>query len=121
MSRDIFVQDLPRGIRSVADIPDDFEPKPIGNRADIIATIKLIAPRADFRDPAWGVIAEPNVFHIEVSLGPDDQLNGFAFHVAGGAEAEHLLGRILDALRLQALDPASESGLFVNPNVHLAP
>jgi hypothetical protein len=30
MSWDIFVQDLPPGIASVADIPDGFVPSPIG-------------------------------------------------------------------------------------------
>ena len=36
MSWDIIVQDLPEGIRSIKEIPDDYEPKDIGLRSEII-------------------------------------------------------------------------------------
>ncbi len=39
MSWDIFVQDLPQDVHKIDEIPDDFKPKPIGRRADIIAAI----------------------------------------------------------------------------------
>jgi hypothetical protein len=39
MSWDIFVQDVPASVQSVAEIPDDFQPSPIGSRAEILAGI----------------------------------------------------------------------------------
>lgn len=112
MGRDIFVQDLPAGIRSVEEIPDDFVPGVIGRRDQFIATIKDIAPHADFSDPSWGVIAQRDSYHIEVSFGANEELETFAFHVAGGMDAQELVSNILAALNLRALDPASNSGLF---------
>lgn len=44
MSWDTFVQDLPPGIASISDIPDDFEPSPIGLRSDIIAKVSALYP-----------------------------------------------------------------------------
>ena len=112
LSRDIFVQDLPPGISSVDQIPDDFEPGLIGTRSEVIAVIKQVAPTVDFADPSWGVLAEPSRFHIEVNLGNDEELSSFAFHVAGGAEADRVIERILQALNLRALDTGSDTGLF---------
>src|SRR5437899_724968 len=116
MTHDIFVQDLPPGIASVSDIPSDFRPGPIGQRRAVIETIKAIAPYADFSNPSWGVLAKEGDFHIEVNLGESENLNSFAFHVAGGVDAEQLVGRILGTLNLRALDPRSESGLFRSPD-----
>ncbi|WP_271009078.1 hypothetical protein [Paucibacter sp. B51] len=121
MGRDIFVQDLPPGIESIADIADDFAPGAIGHRAHFIAAIKEIAPHADFSDPSWGVIAKQNSYHIEVNFGRDEDLESFAFHVAGGAEADALIAKILKTLGLRALDTASESGLFELPTPNHAP
>ena len=112
MSREIFVQDLPRGITSVAEIPDDFRPRIIGARSEIIATIQDMVPAADFSDPAWGKLIEPTVYDIEVNLGSTEEIRSFAFHVSGGIEADVLIGRILRKLELRALDPSSETGIF---------
>jgi hypothetical protein len=112
MGRDIFVQDLPSGICSTEDIPDDFVPGLIGRREQFIATIKDIAPHADFSDPSWGVIAQRDNYYIEVNFGVNEELESFAFHVAGGTEAQELISNILRALNLRALDTGSDSGLF---------
>jgi hypothetical protein len=50
MSWDIFVQDLPRDAKTVADIPDDFKPAVIGARSEIISMIKEVVPTANFSD-----------------------------------------------------------------------
>jgi hypothetical protein len=111
VSFDVFVQDLPPDARTVADIPDDFAPRPIGRRADILAGILRAAPAADFTDPTWGHIAGPG-FSIEVNIGPEDVLGGFAFHVRGGPEALFVVADILRELGLRAIAPGTESGFF---------
>lgn len=86
MSWDIFVQDLPRDAATVADIPQDFKPAPIGKRADVIARIKEVVPSTDFSDPSWGQI-EGEDWSIEVNIGKNETCSGFALHVRGGDEA----------------------------------
>lgn len=68
MSWDILIQDVPVGVASVADIPDDFVPASIGLRADLIVAIREIAPTSDFSDPSWGELATSD-FVIEFNMG----------------------------------------------------
>jgi hypothetical protein len=111
MSFDVFVQDLPRDARTVADIPDDFAPQPLGRLADILAGIRRVAPDADFSDPTWGRIDGPG-YSIEVNIGPEDPIQSFAFHVRGDQEALLIVASILTELRLRAIAPGTESGFF---------
>ncbi len=103
MSWDIFVQDIPVGAATVGDIPNDFVPATIGRRSDIIEKIKEVAPFANFSDPAWGTIDGAD-FSIEVSLGSDDIIDSFAFHVRGSDLAAALVSEILTRLNLRAFD-----------------
>jgi hypothetical protein len=111
MSFDVFVQDLPRDARTVADIPDDFTPQPLGRRADILAGILRAASGADFTDPTWGRIDGPG-YSVEVNIGPEDPVQSFAFHIRGGPEALLVVAGILAELRLRAIAPGTESGFF---------
>jgi hypothetical protein len=83
MSWDIFVQDLPPEAQKLTDIPADFRPQPLGSRAEVVAKIKAIVPQANFADPSWGII-DGGDFSIEVNMGEEDPVTGFAFHVRGG-------------------------------------
>jgi hypothetical protein len=111
MSFDVFVQDLPPDARSVAEIPDDFAPRPIGRREDIIAGILRAAPSADFTDSTWGHIGGPG-FSIEVNIRPGEILQSFAFHVRGSEEALFVITEILAVLKLRAIAPGTKSGFF---------
>lgn len=111
MSRDIFVQDIPRDARSVDDIPNDFAPKPIGTRIDIIAGITEAVPTVDFSDPTWGRI-ESDQYSIEVNIGESDPVHSFALHVAGGTAAAEVVADILDNLGLRAFDMEAPTGIF---------
>jgi hypothetical protein len=111
VSFDVFVQDLPPGARTVADIPDNFAPRPIGRRTDIVAGILRAAPAADFTEPTWGHIAGPG-YSIELNIGPEEVLESFAFHVRGGQEALFIVADILRELGLRALAPGTASGFF---------
>jgi hypothetical protein len=111
MGFDVFVQDLPLGAKTVADIPHDFARQPLGRRADILAGILRGAPQTDFSNPTWGVIDGPG-YSIEVNIGADDPVESFAFHVHGGQEALLVVAGILAELRLRAIAPGTESGFF---------
>jgi hypothetical protein len=111
VSWDIFVQDLPKDAKSVADIPDDFEAQPIGRRKEIIEGIRRVIPDMDMSDPTWLTIDGPD-WSIEVNIGNGEILESFAFHVRGGDLAAAVVADILQELGLRALDPSSETGIF---------
>jgi hypothetical protein len=103
MSWDIFVQDFPPDAATFDDVPNDFVPASIGKRSEIIRIIKDVAPSADFSDPSWGKI-DGDKFSIELSLGNDEELGSFAFHVRGDNEAAAVVSEILIRLKLRAFD-----------------
>ena len=111
MSWDVFVQDLPAGIESVGDIPDDFVPRDLGPRAAIVQAIQRAVPSIDFTDPTWGRI-EGQGYAIEINIREDDPVRSFAFHVRGGDDAAEVVAEVLAALNLRAIDPQSDTGLF---------
>jgi len=112
MSWDIFVQDLPPGIASVADIPDGFQPSSLGlKRSGVIEKLSALYPECGFVDAAWGVLDLPGCM-IEFNLGKDEEIESFALHVRGDERAPNVVAHILDALGVRALDPSSPSGLF---------
>lgn len=109
MSWDIFVQDLPKNAKKVAEIPNDFRPAALGPRSAVIQRIKEVVPYADFSDPSWGLI-DGKDWSIEVNIGEDEICDGFALHVRGGDEAAGVVGAILEHLNLRALD--AQTGEF---------
>lgn len=109
MSWDIIAQDLPRSATSVEEIPDDFQPQPIGNRSQLIARIRHVVPQANFTEPSWGII-EGHDWSIEVSTGEAEVCESIAFHVRGGDGAIGAVAAILDELKLRAID--CQSGEF---------
>jgi len=111
VSWDIYVQDIPLSVKSVSEIPTNYEPRLLGRRSDIIARIREVVPNADFTSPAWGLIDGPD-FSIEVSMGDVEQVDSFAFHVRDGDLAAFVVADILRQLGLRALDSSSPSGIF---------
>ncbi|HKP25354.1 MAG TPA: hypothetical protein VJV39_15915 [Dongiaceae bacterium] len=98
------------------EIPSDFKPKPLGNRAAVIARIKRIVPTANFSDPSWGVI-EKDGWSIELDVGEDEICKDFAFHVRGdGDEAVEVVARILDGLGIRGFDPQAGRLFVPGPN-----
>jgi hypothetical protein len=111
MSWDLFVQDIPASINSVADMPAEYSPCPIASRDEILGVVRLVAPFADTSDPSWIRIDTPEV-NVEINIGHEVPLMGFAFHVRGGDKSAGFIADILDRLNLRAFDPGSDSGIF---------
>ena len=102
MSWDLFVQDW-GSARTLEEIPDDFQPKPIGTRTKMVEQIKQAEPTVNFEDESWGII-ENDQFSIEFNMGPDELLNSFSIHVRGNELAIPCIGNILKYLNLRATD-----------------
>ena len=116
MSWDIFVQDLPPGIGSVGEIPNDFRPQVITTREEVLQAVREVQPQAAVSDPSWESIDGAD-WSVEVNLGDDGPLKSFAFHVRGSEEAAYVVHEVLERLGLRALDPSNESGIVQEEKV----
>lgn len=114
MSWDIFIQRYPEGAATVAEIPDEFEPPPLGARDELIEQIRTVLPAADFSDPAWGVLRGDG-WTIDFGLGDDPLLHGITLHVRGADGVLAPIGELLGALDLRAID--SWTGEFFRPDI----
>ena len=103
MSWDISIQDLPRDVQSIADVPDDYRPQPLGPRAAVIARIHEVLPDVDFSDPTWGMFERAD-FSIEFNMGAEEICDGFMLHVRGGGGAMETVARLLEGLQLRGFD-----------------
>ena len=112
MSWDISILDLPFDARSVAEIPDDFQPQPLGRRDELIAAIREIAPGSDFTDPSWGELVGLD-FVIEFNMGRSETVDSIMLHVHGGDPAVELIVALLDRRGRRAID--CSTGDFFNP------
>jgi hypothetical protein len=111
MSWDIFVVNLPKGLKSLDDLPKDFAPDPAWRRSEIITKVSKLYPECDFADPSWGDLSLPGCL-IEFNLGDEEKLGSFALHVRGDGRAPDVVAHILGELAMPAVDPGSPSGLF---------
>jgi hypothetical protein len=111
MSWDLYVQELPEGMRSMKEIVEDFRPGVIGKRSEIVRTICEAVPGAVFSDPTWGIIDGPG-YKIHVGIDEAEECDGFCLHVCGREEVVAVVDRILGRLGMRALNPRSESGVY---------
>lgn len=112
MSWDIIVQDIPAAAKSIADIPDDFEPRSIGSRAELIAAISTVLPAADFSDPAWGTFDDPDGrYSVEFGMDDDEEVYSFAMHIRGDETVVPVISAVLKAVGRRAFD-ASAGTIF---------
>ncbi len=115
MSWDIFIQDLP-DVATVADIPNDFKPAPIGREAELIAKIGSVVPFIEKKDSGWYSIDQSEVV-IDLSISEDEesgQAQCVTLFVRGGARAAGCVAAIVKVLEHRALD--SGTGDFFNPD-----
>ncbi|HUP45654.1 MAG TPA: hypothetical protein VM779_09095 [Thermoanaerobaculia bacterium] len=103
MSWDVFIQDLPPEARSVRDVPDEFEPRPLGSRAEVIGRIRGAFPDADFTDPTWGRLQREG-YSIDISMGDDGEVSGITLHVRGSDDAVGAVVKLIDTIGGRALD-----------------
>lgn len=112
VSWDISIMDLPSDAASIADIPDDFQPEPLGSRVDLIAAIREVAPSVDFSDPSWGELVTPD-FVIEFNMGSEEVVDSMMLHVRGGEPVVDFLDALLTRLGRRAID--CSEGEFFSP------
>ena len=110
MSWDISIMDLPSDAASVSEIADDFEPEPLGARAELIEAMREVAPTSDFSDPSWGELVTSE-FVIEFNMGRDEIVDSIMLHVRGGGTAVAFISALLERIGRRAID-CSEGDFF---------
>lgn len=111
MSWDISIQDLPP-VATIEDIPEDFEPEPLGPREALIGRIVAAVPDADFSDPSWGIIKGAG-WSIEVNIGREEVCQSIALHVRGGGAVIDTVEMIIAQVGGRAFD--CQTGAFYDP------
>lgn len=117
MSWDVYIQDLPDGVRFASEIPDDFKPRPLGPREGIIEKLRRAAPDFRFTDATCGVI-EFSGGSIDVDVGDEDPCECVALFIRGGDEAVERVIAIVEALGGRALDTGNDGGIFDAASAH---
>src|SRR5690242_1452418 len=119
MSWDIYIQDLPR-VPSVNDIPEDFQPQPIGERADLLRLIMQAVPFAELQDDNY-LFVHTDEIDLSISMGVEagtQELNSIAVHVHGGERSSACVAAIVKATGLQAIDTATGEFFDVDAPEH---
>jgi hypothetical protein len=106
MSWDLFIQDW-GSYKNLDEIPDNYNPSPIGTRTEIIRKIKGLIPEVNFSDPSFGVL-DMSEFSIEFNMGEDEEQDSFILHVRGNEKVVPLIAHILKELELKAADGSDE-------------
>jgi hypothetical protein len=114
MVRELRIQHLPARLAAADQIPADFEPRPIGPRAEVVAAILRVWPDADVGDPARFLIEGPKCT-VELELGPEDPCTGLTVRLDDGRSGPFIVHDLLTELGQQALDPSASNGLFALP------
>lgn len=109
MSWDLIAFHAPQDFKSprTQDLPEGWEPKPFGLRADVQARLGSLVPGICFsfvKDSLWGVWSGPNC-SLEISLGKDENIT----YVWIAARGDHTVAlakitEILEALTLRGVD-----------------
>lgn len=104
MSWDIYIQDLP-DVASINDVPATHRPKPIGDRAAIVAKIKEAVPFAQEQDRDWLFVRQPGYdISIQLHMEEGDTVRYVVAHVHGGDQSALCVAAIVRALGLRAHD-----------------
>ena len=106
MSWDVFIQDLPQSARTIAEIPDDFEPQALGKRLDLVRTIQECFNLPD-SSQSKVIAVDLAGSTIEISVGEDDPCRCVALHIYGGIDAAPAVARLLNCLARRGLDTAT--------------
>lgn len=112
MSWDVFIQHLPASALCMADIPDDFEPLPLGRRHEVVKAILSVFPDADATDPTW-LTLQTTGYTISFGTGTEDLVTSLTLHVRGDESVIAPITELIDRLGARGID--SFTGEFFDP------
>jgi hypothetical protein len=102
VSWDVVILQVPEGVESPAELPDDFDSN-LGSAESFLRLLKSLFPEIDLSDPAWGILDGPE-FSIEFSIGEKDPVDSVMLHVRGSGQAVEPIQSLCKAGGWRALD-----------------
>jgi hypothetical protein len=93
MPWEIYAAMTPAGAGRLEELPDWFEPRPIGQADEMIELIRGVAPGVETDDPSWLRMIDED-YEIEIALGKGAQVHDLTFYIrrGGGAVVPIILG-----------------------------
>lgn len=82
MSWDVLLTRLPYSVRSVQELPDDFQAPPLGPRDQVKSALRAAEPSIDLSDPTWGELVGRG-WSIDLDLGGDDPVEAIMLQISG--------------------------------------
>jgi hypothetical protein len=114
VSWDVLLLRVPDGITELSDIPDDFQPPPLGPLPQVLDTLCAVIPDIDLSDPTWGEATGPT-WSIEFSIGAQDPVTSIMLLVRGsGEDVLPVIGRLSAALGCRPIDSSGGDFLRVD-------
>jgi hypothetical protein len=92
-----------RSYDSIADIPEDECPNPLGTALAVRDAISSAFPDTNWTDPTWGVFDAPSG-SIEFNVGVDDPIQGIMLHIRASEEVVPLIVKLCRKEGWQPLD-----------------
>ena len=111
MSWDVVIMDF-GDYACVEDIPQDYQPEPIGPRAQVEQCISHLYPAADFSDPPHGRLST-EAGSVEFFFGEDDPVKSVVLSIRGGDDLVAVVHAVAEVLGCRAYD--CSSGDFLVP------
>jgi hypothetical protein len=103
MSWDIFIQDLPATAQRVADVPDDFVPRALGRRDELIENLRAAIPEIDFSDTSWGKLRTPE-YAVDINIGDQEEIAAVTLRIRGSDAAVPVVERMVSIIGGRAID-----------------
>jgi hypothetical protein len=93
MSWDVLLMRLPEGTASLEEIPDDFQPMPLGPRGQVLDALRAAEPAVDLTDSACGRLAGPT-WSMELHIGSEDTVDTIMLCIRGTGDdvLAHVIG-----------------------------
>jgi hypothetical protein len=107
MNWDIYIQDLPN-VPTMADVPADHRPRPIGKRTELLHGVLTVIPFATQQDSDW-VFAKNDTIDLSIQFHMEDaeHVRYMLVHVHGGEQSATCVSALLRHLGLRAHDTAT--------------
>lgn len=114
MSWDVYIQDFGEH-KKLEDIPEDFKPKSIGVKSEIINKIKEISPELNISDNSL-LKLEKNNFSIDFSIGEHETLDYVMLHIRGDKSVFGYIIELITKLNLRAVDTSTGEFIDISKN-----
>ena len=113
MSWSIVLLKVSNEVKSLSDLPKDYNPSPLGTLNDILGMLKKLLPDIDFSDPYWGMLGLEKG-SIEFSIGDEDPVECIMLYIRG--EVFDIIEEICQKASWQAFNTLTGDRMYFEKN-----